>query len=92
MRNSLDSDDKKAYESAPSEIQEGGSSREHELQEQEKGAQHTGPMVDEEKHDAQSTAESQLPPPPDGGLHAWLKVFGGFLIYINIWFVCSPCI
>lgn len=27
----------------------------------------------------------QLPPPPDGGIHAWLKVFGGFLIYINIW-------
>ncbi|KAF2741339.1 MFS general substrate transporter [Polyplosphaeria fusca] len=29
--------------------------------------------------------EDALPPPPDGGLHAWLKVFGGFLIYINIW-------
>jgi hypothetical protein len=28
-----------------------------------------------------------LPPPPDGGVHAWLKVFGGFLVYINIWFV-----
>jgi hypothetical protein len=23
--------------------------------------------------------------PPDGGLHAWLKVLGGFLIYSNIW-------
>jgi hypothetical protein len=23
--------------------------------------------------------------PPDGGLHAWLKVVGGFLIYSNIW-------
>lgn len=33
------------------------------------------------------TTESALPPPPDGGLHAWLKVFGGFMIYINIWFV-----
>ncbi|KAL6712447.1 hypothetical protein ACN47E_000324 [Coniothyrium glycines] len=31
------------------------------------------------------TAESVIPPPPDGGLHAWLKVFGGFMIYINIW-------
>ncbi|USP82685.1 uncharacterized protein yc1106_09959 [Curvularia clavata] len=31
------------------------------------------------------TAESGIPPAPDGGLHAWLKVFGGFLIYINIW-------
>ncbi|PVH97936.1 MFS monocarboxylate transporter-like protein [Periconia macrospinosa] len=35
--------------------------------------------------DADSLAESQLPPAPDGGLHAWLKVLGGFLIYINIW-------
>ncbi|KAF2205865.1 MFS general substrate transporter [Delitschia confertaspora ATCC 74209] len=41
-----------------------------------------------EQHSYQSsneTNEPQLPPPPDGGLHAWLKVFGGFLIYINIW-------
>lgn len=35
------------------------------------------------------TAESGIPPAPDGGLHAWLKVFGGFMIYINIWYV-SP--
>ena len=28
---------------------------------------------------------AQLPAAPDGGLHAWLKVLGGFLIYINIW-------
>ena len=27
--------------------------------------------------------------PPDGGLHAWLKVVGGFLIYSNIWYNCS---
>ena len=43
--------------------------------------------------DARSTrtTESAMPPPPDGGLHAWLKVFGGFMIYINIWFVhCQP--
>jgi hypothetical protein len=39
--------------------------------------------------DARSTftAASGIPPPPDGGLHAWLKVFGGFLVYINIWYV-----
>lgn len=39
--------------------------------------------------DARSTltAESGLPPAPDGGLHAWLKVLGGFLIYMNIWCV-----
>ena len=36
--------------------------------------------------ETQSLAGSQLPPPPDGGLHAWLKVFGGFLVYINIWY------
>lgn len=35
--------------------------------------------------EAQSLAGTQLPQPPDGGLHAWLKVVGGFLIYINIW-------
>ena len=42
--------------------------------------------------DARSTltASSALPPPPDGGLHAWLKVLGGFLIYINIWCVTFP--
>jgi hypothetical protein len=34
------------------------------------------------------TTESAIPPPsPDGGLHAWLKVFGGFFIYVNIWSV-----
>jgi len=44
--------------------------------------------------DARSTvtAESTIPPPPDGGLHAWLKVFGGFMIYINIWYVIYACI
>ena len=26
--------------------------------------------------------------PPDGGLNAWLKVLGCFLIYSNIW--CAP--
>ena len=35
--------------------------------------------------------DSQSPAhvPPDGGLHAWLKVLGGFLIYSNIWYNCS---
>ncbi|KAK3216827.1 hypothetical protein GRF29_1g1095849 [Pseudopithomyces chartarum] len=40
---------------------------------------------DSQTIETQSLAGSQLPPPPDGGLHAWLKVFGGFLVYINIW-------
>ncbi|KAL1796348.1 hypothetical protein ACET3X_004888 [Alternaria dauci] len=46
------------------------------------------PVADKEVQiDARSTmtTESAIPPPPDGGLHAWLKVFGGFMIYINIW-------
>jgi hypothetical protein len=41
----------------------------------------------ESQQDTRSVAESQLAKPPDGGLHAWLKVLGGFLIYINIWSV-----
>jgi hypothetical protein len=40
---------------------------------------------DPETIETRSLAGSQLPPPPDGGLHAWLKVVGGFLVYINIW-------
>jgi hypothetical protein len=35
------------------------------------------------------TTDSIIPQPPDGGLHAWLKVFGGFFIYVNIWLVVS---
>lgn len=40
----------------------------------------------EKPFDARSTktTESVIPPPPDGGLHAWLKVFGGFMIYVRI--------
>ncbi|KAF2476390.1 MFS general substrate transporter [Lindgomyces ingoldianus] len=38
----------------------------------------TGPTIE-------PALEPKLPTPPDGGLHAWLKVVGGFLIYINIW-------
>jgi hypothetical protein len=50
------------------------------------------PRDKEAQTDAHSTltTESDIPPPPDGGLHAWLKVFGGFMIYINIWFVKYP--
>jgi hypothetical protein len=36
------------------------------------------------------TTDSVIPPPPDGGLHAWLKVFGGFFIYVNIWCTSPP--
>lgn len=37
-----------------------------------------------------TTRRSAIDPsrePPDGGLEAWLKVFGCFLLYSNIWFV-----
>jgi hypothetical protein len=46
----------------------------------------------EAQTDAHSTlaTETAIPPPPDGGLHAWLKVFGGFMIYINIWYISPP--
>ena len=68
-------------------------------------------IVDEEKHEVEGhqdaekdlnplstavTTDSVIPPAPDGGLHAWLKVFGGFFIYVNIWFanphlnLCHP--
>jgi hypothetical protein len=35
-----------------------------------------------------SSKKSEIDPfnePPDGGLNAWLKVLGCFLIYSNIW-------
>jgi hypothetical protein len=35
-----------------------------------------------------SSRKSEIDPftePPDGGLNAWLKVLGCFLIYSNIW-------
>jgi len=45
----------------------------------------------EKPFDARSTktTESVIPPPPDGGLHAWLKVFGGFMIYVHIIMACE---
>jgi hypothetical protein len=41
--------------------------------------------TDHDEIDSQSLAHV----PPDGGLHAWLKVLGGFLIYSNIWYNSS---
>jgi hypothetical protein len=40
---------------------------------------------------SRKSAKSEIDPfgePPDGGLNAWLKVVGCFLIYSNIWCVC----
>ncbi|KAL2867851.1 MCT family MFS transporter [Aspergillus lucknowensis] len=31
------------------------------------------------------TGPPTLPPPPNGGLQAWLQVFGGFLFVLNTW-------
>jgi hypothetical protein len=30
------------------------------------------------------------PPPPDGGLQAWLAVMGGFLFVLNSWYISYP--
>jgi hypothetical protein len=40
-------------------------------------------------HQTHHSKKSEIDPfaePPDGGLNAWLKVFGCFLIYSNIWY------
>lgn len=43
-----------------------------------------------EETNAVTPSLSPFPTAPDGGLHAWLKVLGGFLIYSNIWLVLRP--
>jgi hypothetical protein len=70
------------------EISRPSSSIHDDVHQQDKPVQTHEPTGDKEAQiDARSTmtTESAIPPPPDGGLHAWLKVFGGFMIYINIW-------
>lgn len=72
------------------DISRPSSSIPNELNQQNEPVQNHEPVGDKEAQtDARSTmtTESAIPPPPDGGLHAWLKVFGGFMIYINIWYV-----
>ncbi|KAH7078905.1 major facilitator superfamily domain-containing protein [Paraphoma chrysanthemicola] len=92
MPPSLDLDEKKAAEGSSSTTTE-----EHVVS--RPASAHQFPMGDEEKQEVDvqddrerhlnplstRTTESVIPPPPDGGLHAWLKVFGGFFIYVNIW-------
>lgn len=44
-------------------------------------------------HQTHHSKKSEIDPfhePPDGGLNAWLKVFGCFLIYSNIWYAPNP--
>ena len=38
-----------------------------------------------EKVQSRKSEINPLAEPPDGGLNAWLKVLGCFLIYSNIW-------
>lgn len=79
MPTSLDLEEKKAFENSTAEQQQQRPRR--------PSTQDTlDPEIqNEDTQDEEAVLEPELPPPPDGGLHAWLKVFGGFLIYINIW-------
>ena len=90
MPSSVHSKDKQTFKSDLVESQETSRpSSAEEVEEsthrdEEKGIE---PIQHAEKtFDARSTktTESVIPPPPDGGLHAWLKVFGGFMIYVCI--------
>jgi len=85
----VDQDDKRRKSTSTQEHATSPSSSSHEHRETDVEKQEQGAYQDGEK-DANAlsrvvTTESLLPVPPDGGLHAWLKVFGGFFIYVNIW-------
>jgi hypothetical protein len=44
-----------------------------------------------EKTRSVASRKSDIDPfgePPNGGLNAWLKVLGCFLLYSNIWYAC----
>lgn len=64
--------------SAPNDSSRDPEKQEHEIHED--AEPHLNPLS------TAVTTESIIPTPPDGGLHAWLKVFGGFFIYVNIWY------
>jgi len=88
MSSRLDLDDKHVTEDKSSEPEEySWPSTTEEVQTEESERSNEAVQDKEAQLDARSTTttESAIPPPPDGGLHAWLKVFGGFMIYINIW-------
>lgn len=88
MPSSAHSKDKQLFKSDLVESQENSrpssAAEVHESQphDEEKGIEPTEHA--EKAFDTRSTktTESVIPPPPDGGLHAWLKVFGGFMIYV----------
>lgn len=88
MSSQLDSYEKQPTEKHHVDTQDGSSSSLNgHTQGEEQSKQEAQAGNVEAQIDAVSiiTAGSHIPPPPDGGLHAWLKVFGGFMIYINIW-------
>ncbi|KAF1834461.1 MFS general substrate transporter [Decorospora gaudefroyi] len=91
MPTGQDLDDRHVIEDKPIEQENysrPSSSGNDDIHQQEDPEMNNGAAQDKEAQtDARSTltTESAIPPPPDGGLHAWLKVFGGFMIYINIW-------
>ena len=35
----------------------------------------------------EEVAASRPPAPPNGGVRAWLQVFGSFLVFFNIWYI-----
>ena len=97
MPSSVDSRDRQPFKSDLVESQ--GHSRpssskveESQHHDEEKGVEPTG--FPEKAFDTRSTktTESVIPPPPDGGLHAWLKVFGGFMIYARSQLALPVCI
>ena len=45
----------------------------------------------EPQPDPKPPTTPSLGPPPNGGLTAWLQVFGSFLIAMNNWFVDEAC-
>jgi hypothetical protein len=89
MSHPLDIDEKKPGEGGSTSTEEHVVSRSTSVQEYrhriDEEKQGNGVHEDAEPHSAAVTTDSVIPPPPDGGLHAWLKVFGGFFIYVNIW-------
>jgi hypothetical protein len=70
--------------SRPSSAEEAAEGEDSAHHDEEKGIEVA--QSAEKPFDARSTktTESVIPPPPDGGLHAWLKVFGGFMIYVRV--------
>lgn len=81
MSSTLVEQEKKVYEDATVEQEDQGDQglSSQELSAHESASTYEGEPV--------AATQSPFPKAPDGGFHAWLKVFGGFMIYINIWSV-----